>query len=147
MKKLSILLFLGSLALSANLCAHSDEYLDSIPTPHGGQMRMAGMYHFELLVGDDELLIYVTDHADQPVATEQASGTATLLSAGERVQIELQPAGDNRLSGQGKFTPDEAMRVVLSIGFSGQATEQARFTPLAPRVMQETGHTDHGHHH
>jgi hypothetical protein len=34
--------------------AHDDATLDASAAPHGGQLRMAGIYHFELvLVGDN----------------------------------------------------------------------------------------------
>jgi len=35
---------------SPTLFAHTDEYLDTQKAPHGGQLRMAGIYHFELVV-------------------------------------------------------------------------------------------------
>ena len=33
--------------------AHDDATLDATVTPHGGQMRMAGIYHFELVLAKD----------------------------------------------------------------------------------------------
>ena len=41
-------LFTGGAAL-----AHTDEYLDSMKAPNGGQLRMAGVYHYELVVTRD----------------------------------------------------------------------------------------------
>lgn len=150
MKNSIVLFFLAVFAISSQVFAHSDEYLDSIATPHGGQMRMAGMYHFELVVKENELNVYITDHADQPIASQNASGQATILAAGQRSHISLQTAGGNKLKGKGTFAMDEQMRVVLNIGFHSQQAEQARFTPLAPRSVEQTGHennhADHSHH-
>ena len=152
MKLLHTLLAAAALAFAGPTLAHSDEYLDTITTPHGGQMRMAGMYHFELVVEEGTLTVYLTDHADHPIASAGASGSATVLVGKNRSTINLAPAGDNRLTGKGNFAMDAAMRVVLSISLPGQAAEQARFTPLAPRAMQPAAaehshnHDDHHHH-
>lgn len=152
MKLLPTLLMAAALTITGQALAHSDEYLDSIATPHGGQMRMAGMYHFELVVEPGTLTVYLTDHADHPVASAGASGSATVLVGKNRSTIALAPAGDNRLGGKGEFTMDPSMRVVLSITLPGQAPEQARFTPLAPRAVAPAAadhshsHDDHHHH-
>ena len=73
---LSALCLLSSVACHA----HSDEYLDSQPTPHGGQMHMAGAYHFELLAKPNELTVYLTDHAGTKIPSNGATGSATVLS-------------------------------------------------------------------
>ncbi len=150
MKLLHTLLVVAALAFAGSASAHSDEYLDSIVTPHGGQIRMAGAYHFELVVEEGTLTVYLTDHADQPIASAGTNGSATVLVGKNRSTINLAPAGDNRLTGKGSFAMDAAMRVVLSISLPGQAAEQARFTPLAPRPVQpaaaDHSHDDHHHH-
>ncbi len=150
MKLVITFLAVLSFAVAAPSFAHSDEYLDTIATPHGGQMRMAGAYHFELVVSADALTVYVSDHAGMPVATGGASGTATVLAGGKRVSVSLQPAGDDQLRGNGQFVLDPAMRVVLNITLPGQGAQQARFTPLAPRaampVAAEQSQSEHHHH-
>ena len=45
--------------------AHTDESLDAMPSPHGGQVRAAGPYHLELVAKDGELVLHVTDHIGQ----------------------------------------------------------------------------------
>ena len=39
--------------LSSAAFAHTDEYLDTVVGPNGGQLRMAGAYHFELVLVKD----------------------------------------------------------------------------------------------
>lgn len=150
MKLLYTLLAVAALAFAGQTSAHSDEYLDTIATPHGGQMRMAGAYHFELVVSADALTVYVTDHAGMPVATTGAAGTATVLAGGKRASVTLQPAGADQLMGRGQFAMDPAMRVVLNITLPGQGAQQARFTPLAPRaampIAAEQNQNEHQHH-
>jgi len=131
MKRILAYIFSILCLLSSALCyAHSDEYLDSQPTPHGGQMHMAGAYHFELLVKPNELTVYITDHAGTKVPSNGATGTATVLSGKTKASIKLQPAGDNVMKGTGQFELAPDMKAVVSITVAGKSPEQARFTPL-----------------
>jgi hypothetical protein len=130
MKAIEAGFLLLALALSPAAWAHSDEYLDTLKTPHGGQLRMAGAFHYELVVKPDAITVYVTDHADSKQDTKGASGTATVLSGRTKASIKLAPAGDNTLKGAGKFDLDPEMKVVVSITMAGKQPEQARFTPL-----------------
>jgi len=133
--------------------AHSDEYLDTQKTPNGGQQRMAGMYHFELVVVRDSkearenpVVVYVTDHANAKIPTVGAGGTATILAGKQKASVKLVPDGDNRLKGVGKYASTADMKVVVSVTLAGKPAEQARFTPLAPipaTAPAKDGHMDH----
>ena len=131
------------------LLAHTDDVLDTQKAPNGGQLRMAGVYHYELVVAkdskdakDNAVIVYVTDHAGTKVPTGGASGTATILAGKAKATATLAPDGDNRLKGMAKYLSAPDMKVVVSITFPGKAAEQARFTPLA---AAKDGHTDHKH--
>ncbi len=138
---------------SPSLLAHSDEILDTQKAPNGGQLRMAGAYHFELVVAkdsketkDNPVIVYVTDHAGAKIPTVGAGGTATLLAGKQKASVKLVPDGDNRLRGVGKYVSTPDMKVVVAITLSGKPAEQARFTPLtAPLAVVKDGHTDHKH--
>ena len=119
-----------ALIFSQGAFAHTDEYLDTVAAPHGGQLRMAGASHYELVVKNNALTIYLTDHAGTPTASAGASGTATILSSKGKVTVQLSPTGKNVLSGKGKFEAVADMKVIVSITLAGQKAEQARFTPL-----------------
>lgn len=133
----------AALALALGLAtpaafAHTDEYLDTQATANGGQMRMAGAYHFELVVvknsaevKENPVVIFVTDHAGTKIATTGASGTATLLAGKVKATVTLAPDGDNRLKGMAKYASTPDMKAVVSITLAGKPAEQARFTPLA----------------
>lgn len=110
--------------------AHTDAFFDSQPSPHGGQVRMSGAYHFELLVEPGGVTVFVTDHADTPIPTEGASALADIASRKGKSQIKLTPAGGNMLKGQGKFGDDPGMRVKLTVTLPGAQAVTARFTPL-----------------
>ena len=149
MKWFSLLGFCLSLMVSFNSIAHTDEYLDSQPSPHGGQVRMVGNYHFELVVEEKHLTVYVTDHAGQPVAVKDATGQATVLVNKTKETVVLKPEGENVLKGEGQLTLDPEMKVIVSITFSGQEAQQARFTPLQKKsVKSKDTSTEHapGHH-
>jgi hypothetical protein len=130
---LTAVMFTGSTAL-----AHTDEYLDTQQAPNGGQLRMAGAYHYELVVvknspeaKDNAVVVHVTDHAGAKVSTASAVGTVTILANKLKATVTLVPEGDNRMKGVGKYASTPDMKVVVSITLPGKATEQARFTPLA----------------
>lgn len=130
MKYLKLSLLAASLIFSQGAFAHSDEYLDIQAAPHGGQLRMVGIYHYELVVKPNEVTVYLTDHAGTKISSNGAAGTATVLSGKAKASVKLQPAGDNVLKGAGKFDLAPDMKVVVSIALPGQAAQQARFTPL-----------------
>lgn len=151
MKKIfsgGMILFFLSMILTGFVWAHSDEYLDSIEAPHGGQLRMAGPFHLELVVKDDELFLYVTDHMDKEISTKGGSGKANIISgAGEKVAVTLTPLTDNIMKGKGKFelTPESVVSVFVAL--EGYETQGARFTPLAPKVTSRENSDAENHHH
>ncbi|WP_027995923.1 hypothetical protein [Simplicispira psychrophila] len=147
-KTLSITaLIFGSLLAAGSALAHDDTYLDTQKAPHSGQLRMAGIYHFELVVDrtrpeatEKPVSVYLTDHAGQKISTSGATGSVTLLSGKARTTIMLSPDGDNLLKGSGKYASTADLKAIVSIMPAGQAAAQARFTPLhsAPEM-----HSDH----
>ncbi|MDP2135532.1 MAG: hypothetical protein Q8J99_18165 [Sulfuritalea sp.] len=150
MKTLQALLFaLAAASLVPAALAHTDEALDAQKAPNGGQQRMAGIYHFELVVAKDNkearespVVIHVTDHAGAKVSTVGAGGTATILAGKSKATVKLVPDGDNRLKGTGSYVSTADMKVVVSITFPGKPAEQARFTPLA---IVKDAHAGHKH--
>lgn len=123
--------------------AHDDAYLDSLTAPHGGQIRMAGTLHLELVLdksakGDkpQSVEVYVTDHAGTKQEVAGAVGTATLLSGGHKVSVALMPQGDNKLHGEGLYTAGPELKAIVSVTLKGAEAQQARFTPWAPKDKQ-----------
>ncbi len=138
-KKWSLSLCVAVMALGASglARAHDDAYLDAQKTPHGGQLRMAGAQHLELVlvkdspsVRDNPIVVYVTDHAGQIQSTQGATGTITLLSGKTKVTAALQPDGENRLKGVARYGSTPGIKAVVSVQLKGQAAQQARFTPF-----------------
>lgn len=122
--------------------AHDDATLDAMKTPNGGQLRMAGIYHFELVLVKDAkaaksspVLVYVTDHAGQKIDTTGATGTVTILAAKQKTSVTLKPDGSNRLKGAASYAATPDMKAIVSITLPGMPPEQARFTPMTAMPM------------
>lgn len=129
--------------------AHDNAHLDAMKSANGGQVRMAGAYHFELVMAkdskepkDNQLTVYVTDHAGAKIPTAGAAGTATILSGKAKTTATLVADGENRLKTTAKYASTPDVKVVLSVTLAGKTTEQARFTPFA---APKDGHMDHQH--
>lgn len=143
----SIAVLLGLTFAAGGVLAHDDAYLDTQKAPNGGQLRMAGPNHYELVVAKDAkeakenpVVVYVTDHAGQKVLTVGATGTATILAGKLKATSALKPDGDNRMKGFAKYASAADMKVVVSITLSGKPAEQARFTPLGSQVQAHAAH-------
>jgi hypothetical protein len=143
---------LGLLLLASAAWAHDDAYLDTQTAPHGGQLRMAGPQHYELVVvknsktaQDNAIAVYVTDHAGTKIAAAGATGTVTLLAGKSKASARLEPAGDNVLKGRAIYASTPDLKAVVSITLAGQPAQQARFTPLAKAAAPAPDAAAHQH--
>ena len=100
--------------------AHTDESLDAMPSPHGGQVRAAGPYHLELVAKDGELVLHVTDHAWNEIHTDGGEGKATIQQgkAGSKVTVKLEPSQQNMLTGNGEFQVSPETVIVVFVKLS-----------------------------
>ena len=138
--------FLCAMAASLTVGAHTNEILSKRAGPHGGQLRVAQQYHVELALSMGEVAVWVTDHADNPQATDGASAQAIVHYDRERVVVTLKPGGDNRLSARDRrLRADPNARIVLNLAMAGQAPVQARFAPMAPTPKPAPAATGHAH--
>lgn len=138
MKYLKLSIFTLAL-LAAPAWAHTDEYLDTVAAPHGGQLRMAGAHHFELVVKAGEVSVYLTDHAGTRISSKGSKGSVTILAKGAKTVIPLAPAGENMMKGNGKFDLSPDMKVVVSVDLPVGGMQQARFEPLKKEGMKHDG--------
>ena len=116
--------------------AHDEAYFDSRESAHGGQTRMAGPYHLELVAKDNEIVLYVMDHADRALSTAGGGGKATVQIAKskgkDKTSVKLEPAGENMLKGTGGFAASPEIVVTVFVDLPGQEVTAARFTPFKP---------------
>jgi hypothetical protein len=133
--------------------AHTDESLDAMSSPHGGQVRAAGPYHLELIAKDGALVLHVTDHEWQEIHTKGGEGKATIQQgkSGSKITVKLEPSQQNKLMGNAEFHVTPETVIVVFVKLPEQDAYGARFTPLKPKSVGKTnkvgdGH-DHGHQH
>ena len=94
-----------TLTLSLPVGAHTDEYFESVEAPHGGQLRMTGPFHMELVAKDGDLTVYVTDHADNAISVDGGLAKANIENGSTRAQVNLHPVGSNILRGSDRQRP------------------------------------------
>lgn len=143
-----------TLTLSLSAGAHTDEYFESVQAPHGGQLRMTGPFHMELVAKDGDLTVYVSDHADNPISIDGGLAKANIENGSTRTQVNMHPVGNNMLRGSGNFSLTPNTVVVIFMKLPNQDGYAARFTPLKPKNEQAEkapSHADdagpHHHHH
>jgi len=156
-KPMTAVVLSATLAMSLPAWAHTDEYFEFVTAPHGGQLRMVGPYHLELVAKDGELTLYVTDHADNKISMGGSHGKATVETGQTRTQIGLHPVGDNVLKGSGVFSLTPSTVVIVFFRLPDQDAHSARFMPLKPKgapvekpkdgTSQAEDDTTHHHHH
>ena len=154
MNKLGFCLVFSTL-LTAALPAwsHTDEYFESVKAPHGGQLRMTGPYHMELVVKDNTLTVYVTDHADNPLHVDGGLAKANIENGAAKTQVNLHPIGSNVLGGSGHFSLTPSTVVIVFMKLPNQDGYAARFMPLKPKPdpneksKEDASTTDGGGHH
>ena len=136
MNKLMVTFLAGMvLILSPPVWSHTDEYFDSVNAPHGGQMRMAGPYHLEIVVKDKEVVLYVTDHAARKINIDGGISKAIFQTGKTKTSINLKPACDNILKGTGEFLVTPETVIVVFIKLPEQEAQAARFAPLKPAEL------------
>jgi len=141
MKHLLGHLILGALLIcSVPVEAHKAKHDEAVKALHGGQSLTAGPYHLELVAKDGELILYVTDHADKAIPTDRAKAKATIQQGYEkaRIQVELEPSGDNTLKGTGAFTVNQDTGIMVFLKLPEQEAYAARFTPLGQKQRPNT---------
>lgn len=143
---------LVGMVLSAPVRAHTDDYLDTVGGKHGGQLRMAGPWHFELVLdktADGQksapITVYLTDHGDNAIATSGAHSKITIISNNKPVQVQLTEKAPNMLVGEAVYKAQPELKAVVQLTLKGES-QNARFTPFAKPVAEQPKH-DEGHHH
>ena len=153
-KTLAGVVFGIALTLPLSAGAHTDEFFESVEAPHGGQLRMTGPFHMELVAQDGDLTVYVTDHADNAISVDGGLAKATVETGSNRTQVHLHPVGNNMLRGSGNFSLTPSTVVIVFMKLPNQDGYSARFMPLKPKGEQREkapSHADdagpHHHHH
>jgi hypothetical protein len=142
--------FIGTALASVSFlaAAHTEEFFDSRQSPHGGQMRMTGPYHLELVVKDNEIGVYVMDHADKEISVNGGSGKATIQNGKTKtkISVKLEQAGGNLLQGNGNFSITPETVIAVFVELPEQQAYAASFTPFKPKAKLANKTRDTKHH-
>lgn len=130
----SIVALTALLALPSLVLAHGE-----VEPKHGGVVSVVKDVEYELVAKADSMTIYVVDHGKQ-VDTKTASASMTILSGKMKSQVNLVPAGENKLEAKGKFDVTEGTKVVSIISFAGKPAATVRF-----EIKQHDAHANHDH--
>ena len=109
--------FAGTAAL-----AHDDHG----KSQHGGIMAEAATFQGELVAGPKGPMLYLTDHG-RPVPTAGASGKLVVLAGGQRSDLALSPAGDNRLAPAQSMPLPNGARAVATVTLKDGRSGALRF--------------------
>ncbi len=112
--------------------AHTDAYLDTQQSPHGGQVRMAGPMHLELVVKATAVEVFVTDHAGAPLPTQ--NGKALVRTGPDGAGTVLHPAGANRFAGSLAKLPLPDAEFTLFVRLAGEEAQSARYSLRVPEA-------------
>ena len=117
---LALMLMTSGTAFAADKHAHGHE---DKPL-HGGLITEIKDVDYELVAKPDVLQLYVRDHG-KPVDVSKATAKITLLSGGDKQELELKPSAD-RLEAKGSFKVTPGTKVVAQVNLASKATT-ARF--------------------
>ncbi|MDD2742730.1 MAG: hypothetical protein PHV02_10670 [Rhodocyclaceae bacterium] len=119
-KQLSISSLVFALAVfSPTVLAHAEHG----QAQYGGVVAEAGVAQFELVSKSGQLIVYVSNHG-QAVATAGATGKLTILEGAKKLELDLKPAGDNRLEAKGNIV--KGAKVLISVKLPNSSQMQAR---------------------
>jgi hypothetical protein len=121
--------------------AHDPATLDSLPSVHGGQVRMAGPFHVELVVlglevaqTDRLLLVYLQNHMFQDVSSSGLKCIARFVDGKHVTTVNLIPIESNGFSGRGAFKVNPFVTAEVSITDKNGEAWSATYTPFAAKV-------------
>lgn len=95
---------------------------------HGGVIREAGGFVYELVAKPTEIVVHVTDEADKPVPVRGSTAGVTLIDSGTRVEVPLAAGTENRHAATGTFPVRPGMSALLDVAVGGKPVAKLRYT-------------------
>lgn len=142
-RPLLALLLVLALPLPPAAMAHGDEE-HAAKGPHGGILRTAESHHLELLVGNGQARLWVTDRSGAPTSTAGAVGALRLFTGAGGFTARLVPAGANELVAQDNRIKSQAgLKLQVGVTMPGGGSLQSRFA--VSDLAGEDRHAEHRH--
>jgi hypothetical protein len=142
-----LLFFILALPLAAGPAgAHDPDTLDKIKSAHGGQVRMAGPFHLELVLergacgASNPITLYLQTHAftDVPADGTKATIQLSVGTSPKTTTADLLPSGSNLLAGKGVYASKTALVAKVTLTDKEGQVWSATFTPFARRTPAES---------
>ena len=118
------------LTAAMTACLSALAHGDPSPAKYGGIVAEAKDLEFELVATADSIAIYVDDHekkAGTKVDTKGATAKVTLLGGGQKTEVNLTPAGGNKLEAKGAFKIAAGTKAVSVVTLAGKPAVTVRF--------------------
>ena len=123
MKRYTPLFLATVLALASPALAEGEH---SHAGKHGGKIVDTGHHHMEIVVKDGSLEVYLAHEDGDAEDIKDAKAKATILSEGQKQEIDLVPDPANFLKGSGTFKAVKGTTIVVTLTMPGHKPEQAR---------------------
>ena len=96
--------------------------------PNGGPVVDAAGHHVEMVAKGKDLVLYLTEEADRPLASSGAKNARAIIQdGGKTATVQLAPAEPNKLVGTLAQPLGKGARVVVSATMADGHAVQARF--------------------
>lgn len=118
------------IAAAWTACFSAFAHGDLSKPKHGGIVAEARDLEFEFVANADSIAIYVEDHekkTDTKVDTKGATAKLTLLGGGQKTEVNLAPAGANKLEAKGAFNIAAGTKAVSVVTLAGKPPVTVRF--------------------
>lgn len=102
------------------------EHAHDAKPQYGGVVSVVKDVNYELVAAPDSITLYVNDHG-KPVDTKNGFASLTMLSAAEKSEVKLAPAGENKMEAKGNFKVQPGTKVAGSVKIEGK-TNNVKFT-------------------
>jgi len=93
----------------------------------GGQEQKIGGYEAELVVKGKEISLYLNDKNDKPVDAKGFKASAEVLAKDGKKQVELSPAGGNRMAASYDFAVEGKFRATVTLASGGTEIGKGRY--------------------
>ena len=95
--------------------------------PNGGPMQDIVGVHAELVLAGNVVTINILDESNKPTSAKGFSGSALIVSGGNRETVQLAPSGDNALKGEAKNPVAAGATVTLVLKNAAGKSGQVKF--------------------
>ena len=100
---------------------------EAVKGPNGGQAIDDKGHHIEFTVKGNEVVLYLTDDKDKPIASKGATGRVVIQDGSRQLTVVLAAVEPNLLSAKLEAPMGAGAKVVVSAKLSDGHNLQARF--------------------